>query len=228
LYFKTMGKHILLIEDEAAIADTIVYALEREAYRVTWHTLGGDGLSTFKREEVDLVVLDVGLPDISGFDVCRELRRASNVPVLFLTARADEIDRVVGFELGADDYVPKPFSPRELVARVRAILRRGVAPSSPIGLRHDEKRAAIFLGELALDLTRYEYRLLATLMAEPDRVFSRTQLMDRAWDEPDASFDRTVDAHIKSLRAKLKAADPHCNPIRTHRGLGYSLSWQRN
>jgi len=222
-----MGKHVLLIEDEAAIADTIVYALERESYRVSWYTLGSAGLDTFKRDEVDLVVLDVGLPDMSGFDVCRELRRTSNVPVLFLTARSDEIDRVVGFELGADDYVPKPFSPRELAARVRAILRRGVAPSAPSGLRHDEKRATIFLGESALDLTRYEYRLLATLMAEPERVFSRAQLMDRVWDEPDASFDRTVDAHIKSLRAKLTAADADCNPIRTHRGMGYSLSWQR-
>jgi two-component system catabolic regulation response regulator CreB len=223
-----MKKHILLIEDETAIADTIVYALEREAYAVRWHSLGHDGLASFRRDSFDLVVLDVGLPDISGFDVCRELRKLSQVPILFLTARAEEIDRVVGFELGADDYVPKPFSPRELVARVKAILRRGTPEANAIAeLRHDAMRAQIFLGELALDLTRYEYRLLAALLAEPERVFTRAQLMDRAWDEPDASFGRTVDAHIKSLRAKLKAADPECNPIRTHRGMGYSLSWQR-
>ncbi len=224
-----MRKHILLIEDEAAIADTVVYALEREGYSVKWCALGRDGLAAFAEQQPDLLILDVGLPDQSGFDVCRSVRQQSQLPIIFLTARADEIDRVVGFELGADDYVPKPFSPRELVARVRAILRRGQPqPAVPAhGLRHDIARAQISLDGKVLDLTRYEYRLLAVLLAEPERVFSRAQLMDKAWDEPEASFERTVDAHIKSLRAKLRELSPDCDPIRTHRGLGYSFSWDK-
>ncbi|GLR12103.1 two-component system response regulator CreB [Chitinimonas viridis] len=223
-----MSKRILLIEDEAAIADTIVYALQREGYQVSWHGLGRDGLAALDADGAALVVLDVGLPDGSGFDLCRELRQRHATPVIFLTARGDEIDRVVGLELGADDYVVKPFSPRELVARIKAILRRGApvatAPASG-GLQHDVGRARICLHGQPLELTRYEYRLLAQLMAQPERVFSRSQLMDAVWQDPAASFERTVDAHIKSLRAKLREADPACDPIRTHRGLGYSLSW---
>jgi two-component system catabolic regulation response regulator CreB len=132
-----------------------------------------------------------------------------------------------GFEIGADDYVVKPFSPRELVGRVKAILCRGASTPMLAGLQHDALLAHIALNGKPLALTRYEYRLLAALLAEPGRVLSRGQLMDRAWDEPEASFERTVDAHIKSLRAKLRAADAGCDPIRTHRGLGYSLSWDR-
>lgn len=222
-----MSKRILLAEDEAAIADTVVYALEREGFTVTWHALGRDLLTAFSRDGADLLILNVGLPDQSGFELCKAIRHASNVPVVFLTARAEEIDRVVGFEIGADDYVVKPFSPRELVGRVKAILRRGMPAPLAGGLRHDALRALISLNGQPLDLTRYEYRLLAALMAEPGRVFSRAQLMDRAWDEPEASFERTVDAHIKSLRAKLRAAAADCDPIRTHRGLGYSLGWDR-
>lgn len=229
------GKRILLIEDEAGIADTIVYALGREGFAVSWHMLGREGLLALERETVDLVLLDVGLSDANGFDLCRAIRAKSPVPVVFLTARADEIDRVVGLEIGADDYVVKPFSPRELVARVKAILRRGVlvgevpavegAAERVFALQHDALRAVIRLNEQVLDLTRYEYRLLAALMAEPERVFSRAQLMDKAWDEPEVSFERTVDAHIKALRAKLRAAQADADPIRTHRGLGYSFTW---
>lgn len=231
------GKRILLIEDEAGIADTIVYALGREGFAVSWHMLGREGLASLEREAVDLVLLDVGLSDANGFDLCRAIRAKSAVPVVFLTARADEIDRVVGLEIGADDYVVKPFSPRELVARVKAILRRGAlaVEASPqetmpsaervFALQHDALRAVIRLNDQVLDLTRYEYRLLAALMAEPERVFSRAQLMDKAWDEPEVSFERTVDAHIKALRAKLRAAQADADPIRTHRGLGYSFTW---
>lgn len=225
-----MSKRILLIEDEAAIADTVVYALQKEGYTVQWQSLGQAGLAALDGEGADLLVLDVGLPDTDGFTLCRTLRQRHSLPVLFLTARGDEIDRVVGLELGADDYVVKPFSPRELVARVKAILRRGAAAPAPAGtghgLQHDAARARICLNGQPLELTRYEYRLLALLLAQPERVFSRAQLMDAVWQDPAASFDRTVDAHIKSLRAKLKLADSGCDPIRTHRGLGYSLSWQ--
>ncbi|WP_374349515.1 two-component system response regulator CreB [Chitinimonas sp.] len=224
-----MNKRILLAEDEAAIADTLIYALQQEGFAVQWHQLGRELLASHASDPADLLILDIGLPDQSGFEVCKAIRQRSAVPVLFLTARAAEIDRVVGFEIGADDYVVKPFSPRELVGRVKAILRRS-QPQTPLdasGLRHDAARAQISLNGQVLELTRYEYRLLAALLADPGRVFSRAQLMDKAWDEPEASFERTVDAHIKSLRAKLRAADADCDPIRTHRGLGYSLSWER-
>lgn len=233
------GQCVLLVEDEPAIADTVIYALERDGFAVRWHRLGREAVQAVQSGGVDLVLLDIGLPDANGFDVCRAIRQHSAVPVVFLTARADELDRVVGLEIGADDYVVKPFSPRELVARVKAILRRvppPLAPAIPMvtpltapvllttGLCHDPQRALIRHGEQSLDLTRYEYRLLAALMAEPERVFSRAQLMDKAWEEPDASLERTVDAHIKSLRAKLRAAQVPGDPIRTHRGLGYSFS----
>ncbi|MBV1775878.1 two-component system response regulator CreB [Burkholderiaceae bacterium DAT-1] len=219
-----MSQRIILIEDEAAIADTIVYALRSEGFEVHWAMLGTDGLAHLQTRPADLVILDVGLPDISGFEVCKAIRRQSDVPVVFLTARSEEIDRIIGFELGADDYVLKPFSPRELVARVKAILRRGIqSVQTGSALRHDVARAKVFLGETPLDLTRYEYRLLITLLDAPERVFTRAQLMDHAWEEPEASFERTVDAHIKSLRAKLRQADPDNQYIHTHRGLGYSL-----
>ncbi|WP_269531772.1 two-component system response regulator CreB [Chitinimonas sp. BJYL2] len=224
-----MTTRILLIEDEAAIADAIVYALQREGYAMHWHSLGRDGLAALDADGAELLILDVGLPDMSGFDVCRTLRQRHALPVIFLTARGDEIDRVVGLELGADDYVVKPFSPRELVARVKAILRRGAPVAMVVpahGLTHDVARARISLNGVVLDLTRYEYRLLALLLAQPERVFSRTQLMDAVWEDPAASFERSVDTHIKSLRAKLREHDAACDPIRTHRGLGYSLSWQ--
>lgn len=224
-------KRVLLVEDERAIADTVIYALGREGFSVEHRGLVREAAALLAEREFDLLLLDVGLPDGSGFDLCRELRGRSDLPVVFLTARGDEIDRVVGLELGADDYVAKPFSPRELVARVKAILRRGrsePAPSPTGGMVHDALRARITLNGQILDLTRYEYRLLAALLAEPERVFSRGQLMDKAWDEPDASFERTVDAHIKTLRAKLRAVDAECDPIRTHRGLGYSFTWNKS
>jgi len=181
-----------------------------------------------RQQPVSLVVLDVGLPDMSGFAVCRELQGLGAPPVIFLTARNAEVDRVVGLELGADDYLTKPFSPRELTARVRAILRRtsgqsAVNPGVSCPWQHDEARCRIAYRGVALDLTRNEYRLLAVLLAAPGRVFSRDQLMDAAWTDPGAAMDRTVDAHIKTLRAKLRVAAPEHDPIVTHRGMGYAL-----
>jgi two-component system catabolic regulation response regulator CreB len=174
------------------------------------------------------VILDVGLPDANGFDLCRQIRASTTIPVLFLTARSAEVDRVVGLELGADDYVVKPFSPRELTARVRAILRRSSATASAAAATDprfavDEDRLRIrYLGAL-LDLSRYEYRLLKTLISQPGRVFTREQLLQLLWEHPEHRLDRTVDTHIKTLRAKLAAVDPVAAPIRTHRGIGYSL-----
>ena len=222
---------ILLIEDESAIADTVLYALATEGFSGHHETLGHAGLSVLRQQPFDLLVLDVGLPDGNGFDFYRSLRAFSEIPVIFLTARAGEIDRIVGLEIGADDYVTKPFSPRELVARIRVVLRRagrqngGETPTPGNGgpFKVDEEQARIRYAGQALDLTRYEYLLLKTLLAQPERVFSREQLMQQVWTAPEHSLDRTVDTHIKTLRAKLKAAGA-ADPIRTHRGLGYSFS----
>jgi len=239
---------ILIVEDEAAIAESLAYALRKEGYAPLHVTLGEQALDSARTDPPALVILDVGLPDISGLEVCRRLRQFSDVPVIFLTARSDEIDRVVGLEIGADDYVTKPFSPRELVARVRVILRRvgaagagygasgaaaavvsaAPAPASPgtsrpAGFELRAAEARVLYGGRPLDLTRYEYLLLKTLIEHPGHVLSRAQLMDRVWADAPDTLDRTVDAHIKSLRAKVRAIDPVADPIQTHRGMGYSL-----
>jgi two-component system catabolic regulation response regulator CreB len=226
------GPRILVVEDEPAIADTIVYALSTEGFDPVWCATGAAARAAVSEGEFALAILDLGLPDVQGFDLFKQLQQArAGMPALFLTARAGEIDRVVGLELGADDYVPKPFSPRELVARVRSILRRAqrqpVPPAPPVppisGFTIDDERKQIRFRGQVLDLARTEYRLLKVLVERPGRVFSRDELMQRAWDDPASAFDRTVDAHIKMLRAKLRAVDAASDPIQTHRGLGYSL-----
>ncbi|TCW79602.1 two-component system response regulator CreB [Burkholderia sp. SRS-46] len=231
--------NILVVEDELAIADTIVYALGTDGMQTVHCTLGQAALEQLREGRFDLVVLDVGLPDINGFEVCRTLRTFTDVPVIFLTARHDEIDRIVGLEIGADDYVVKPFSPRELAARVRVILRRlnrpALAPHEPASARPSAPSTVApgfeldtgggrvaWLGH-ALNLTRYEFGLLALLVQHPERIYSREQLMDLVWRDAIDTTDRTVDTHIKTLRAKLRAIDPARDPIRTHRGMGYSL-----
>jgi two-component system catabolic regulation response regulator CreB len=221
---------ILVVEDEPSIADNISYALSTEGFEVAWCTTGGEAMALLAEGGVSLVVLDIGLPDCNGFDLCRDVRQTSRIPVIFLTARADEVDRVVGLEIGADDYIVKPFSPRELAARVRAVLRR-TSPSddnpsvdtagSPFCV--DKSRARISYYGKPLELSRYEYRLLEVLIRRPGWVFSRDKLMDMVWEAPEASLDRTVDTHIKTIRAKLKQVKPMLNAIRTHRGLGYSM-----
>lgn len=216
---------IWLVEDEASIADTLIYALQTDGFEVEWFPLGQPLLARLEQTRPDFLILDVGLPDISGFELCKWVRAQTDIPLMFLTARSEEIDRLIGLEIGADDYVAKPFSPREVCARVRVILRRSQpAPSQPIQpLALDEERARIcFLGQ-PLTLTRYEYLLLKTLMLAPGRVYSRQQLMDLVWQDAEESLDRTVDTHIKTLRAKLRERDPDANLILTHRGLGYSL-----
>ncbi|KWW38149.1 two-component system response regulator CreB [Cupriavidus metallidurans] len=224
---------VLVVEDESAIADTILYALRTEGMQVETCTLGSEALDRVRSRRPDLVILDVGLPDISGFEVCRSMRTFSDVPVIFLTARHEEIDRIVGLEIGADDYVVKPFSPRELAARVRVILRRAKGASdspqpSPMAQEdadfvHDTDGARLAYRGRWLDLTRYEYHLLALLVQHPGRIFARSQLMDLVWHDSLDTVDRTVDTHVKTLRAKLREIDPAGDPIRTHRGMGYSL-----
>lgn len=222
-----MSKTILLVEDEAAIADTVVYALRSEGFVVRWVTLGEDALRAMREDpDIALVILDIGLPDINGFEVCKSLRGFSDIPIVFLTARSQEVDRVVGLEIGADDYVSKPFSPRELAARVKAILRRSAGTASRSGTDQgftlDTARARIAYRGHWLSLTRTEFLILKTLLAQPERVYSRAWIMDRVWPPPQASQERAVDTHIKTLRAKLAAACPGGDPIVTHRGLGYS------
>ena len=223
---------VLLVEDEPAIADTLVYALETECFQVTHTLTGTDALAAAGREAFDFAILDIGLPDITGLDVCRRLREISSIPVLFLTARADEVDRILGLELGGDDYVTKPFSPREIVARVRAILRRS-QPTSVLPaeagngsiLRHDPSAMRVHCHGEPLDLTAHEYKLLLVLLSRPGRVFTRDQLLEHAWQDPGAVTDRTIDAHVKSIRAKLRCVRAGAEDlIQTRRGLGYLLA----
>lgn len=219
---------ILLIEDEPGIADTVVYALQTEGYDVLWSDTAKKGLNRLSTESPQLVILDVGLPDRDGFEVCREIRNQSTIPIIILTARSEEIDRVVGLELGADDYVTKPFSPRELTARVKALLRRvGMSMAKEndetTGFQLDKRACEISYQGKVLDLSRYEYRILMLFLEHPRRVYSREQLMDLVWEEPENSFDRTVDTHIKTLRAKIAATSAGKDCIKTHRGLGYAF-----
>jgi len=227
-----MKPRILIVEDEPGIADTLQYALRTDGFEPAWVATGEEAIAQVHAQPPALVILDVGLPDLSGFEVFKRLREIADLPVIFLTARSDEIDRVVGLELGADDYVPKPFSPRELVARVRSILRRAGKPpaaaptaaAAPTPIQIDDSRRQIrFYGKL-LELSRYEYGLLKTLAARPGHVFTRDALLERVWDDPGESLDRTVDAHVKTLRAKMKLVAPTLDPIRTHRGTGYALA----
>jgi two-component system catabolic regulation response regulator CreB len=222
-----------VVEDEPAIADTICYALTTDGFEPDWCSTGAAALDALAVAAPALIILDVGLPDINGFELFKQLSGRTRAPVIFLTARAEEVDRIVGLELGADDYIAKPFSPRELTARVRAVLRRLAKAEQAQPPQHadprasafgvdDERRIITYRGR-PLDLSRYEYRVLKLLVSRPGRVFSRDDILQQAWDEPDASYDRTVDAHIKTIRAKLKAVAADVDPIRTHRGEGYSL-----
>lgn len=221
--------HILIVEDEAAIADTLIFALQGDGHSTEWVTLGSAALEQQRQRPADLIILDIGLPDISGFETCRQLRRFSEVPVMFLSARDGEIDRVVGLEIGADDYVVKPFSPREVAARVRAILKRMAPRVEPVvtaqgPFQVDTVRMQILYRSQPLSLTRHEFRLLQCLLEQPERVFSREQLLDAVGVPADAGYERSIDSHIKSLRAKLRGVAGEAEPIQTHRGLGYSYS----
>jgi two-component system catabolic regulation response regulator CreB len=218
---------VLLVEDEDAIAQTLIYALESEGLTTVWKRLGQDALKELAAGDTDVMILDVGLPDINGFDLCREIRRKSELPILFLTARHGEIDKVLGLELGGDDYVTKPFSPREIVARIKRMLKRaGSGPfekKNPSVLEVNVDHGTAMFHGVALKLTRYELLLLGVLRSQPGRIFSRAVLMDAIWTDALDTDDRTVDTHIKTLRAKLRAVKPDSDVIQTHRGLGYSL-----
>lgn len=228
-------ERVLIVEDEPSIADNICFGLKKEGFDSDWCTTGAEGLRLLKEGDYAVVILDVGLPDTTGFEVCKQVRGFSQVPLIFLTARNEEIDRILGLEIGGDDYVCKPFSVRELVARVRVILRRGRveatteksdAVAETFGdFLLDKARYQIALKQQQLNLTRYEYRMLKVFLERPSRVLTREQLMYQVWEEPEASGERTVDAHVKSLRAKLRDVSPNVEYVKTHRGVGYSMDY---
>lgn len=225
----TQPAQIVLIEDEPAIADTLCFALQREGWKVVHFGLAHAGEAYLAKQQADLLILDVGLPDDSGFEVLKRLRRSSEMPVLLLTARAEEVDRILGLELGADDYVVKPFSPREVAARVRAILKRSriSSPTTTVAesnlFIHDVAAKRVTFSGSNLNLTPSEYLLMIALLARPGHVLSRSQLLDALGDAAEDSFERTIDSHIKSLRAKLRQIRGDLDPIATHRGFGYAL-----
>lgn len=233
-----MKHRILVVEDEPSILDSVLYALETEGMLPMGAGTCAEAARRMTADDFDLLILDVGLPDGSGMDLCRQIRGTSSVPVIFLTARASEVDRIVGLEIGADDYVVKPFSPRELTARVKAVLRRAHSIAPQVDLQRvrptsalcidDRTLQATFFGE-TLPLSATELRLLRILFQHPGRVFSREQLMNLAWEEPGSAMERTVDAHVKALRHKLRAVRADVEPIQTHRGFGYSyrVDWQQ-
>jgi DNA-binding response OmpR family regulator len=221
-----MRATVLIIEDEQNVGDLVRRYFQHDGFDVIWVRTGEEGLKAFDARPVECVILDLGLPGIDGFEVCRELRRRSRVPIVMLTAWDGEPDRVAGLEVGADDYVTKPFSPRELIARVKAVLRRvswehGPSPAMSVGhIQLDRAAREVFVAGRPLDLTAREFDLLACLMESPGFVFSREELLDRVWGTELAEGTRTVDVHVAQLRRKLD--DPRA--ILTVRGHGYKLA----
>ncbi len=226
-------KTILVVDDEPRIVDLARDYLEHGGFGVVTAADGPAALDAVRRRPPDLIVLDLGLPGLDGLDVIREIRRSTAVPIVILTARDDEVDKVLGLELGADDYLTKPFSPRELVARVRAVLRRVEAASAPSDtiragdLLLDLPRMRADLGDRALDLTPTEFQLLATLAARPGRVFTRSQLLDTIHGVAFESFERAIDTHVKNLRRKIEPDPRRPRPILTVYGIGYRFADDR-
>ena len=223
-------KHVLIVDDERRIAEIARDYLVRAGYRVTTKGSAEDAMAVVRTAAPDLIVLDLGLPRMDGLDFTRNLRKQSNVPIIMLTARVDESDKLVGLELGADDYVTKPFSPKELVARVRAVFRRvDAAPERGSIIRAadvelDKTRLRATVGTRAVDLTATEFELLATLARQPGRVFTRAQLLDAIRGEAIESFDRAIDAHVKNVRRKLEADPRNPRYLLTVHGVGYKFA----
>ena len=217
--------HILIVEDEAAIADTLVFALQGEGFTTTWLSLAEAALEFQQRTPADLLILDVGLPDMSGFEACKQLRRSSEVPVLFLTARNAEIDRVVGLEIGADDYVTKPFGMMELISRIKAVLRRSGKQQDKTklsvgGISLDTKKHEVKVDGEQVVLTLKEFELLEKLMRNQGIVLTRDQLLTEIWGYDFDGETRTVDVHIRTLRQKLGEQG---SLVKTVRGVGYRI-----
>jgi len=225
-----MGSTILIVEDEVELARVLRDYLEKAGFRVLMAANGAAAVTAFRHTPADLVILDLNLPGMDGLDVARELRRTSSVPIIMATARVEESDRLVGLELGADDYVIKPYSPREVVARVRAVLRRAQAqPETPEVVRArdvevDRARHRVTVAGRPADLTPMEFELLAALIAQPGRVFSRAQLLEATQGTAFEGYERTIDAHIKNLRAKLEPDPRKPRYVLTVFGVGYRFA----
>jgi DNA-binding response OmpR family regulator len=225
----TSQKTVLVVEDDTHTADLVVLYLRREGFKTLTASDGDKGLDLAERYHPDLVILDLMLPNVDGWEVCRRLRQTSNVPVIMLTARDEEIDRVAGLTLGADDYVVKPFSPRELVARVLAVLRRAVPHQEMPGkvlhygdIRLDLEKRRLYVRDRAVDVTLHEYTLLKALMSAPGKVFTRDELLERLYPHGEATvIDRVVDVHIGKLRKKIESTPSNPGFILTVRGIGY-------
>ena len=221
----TNTAHILIVEDEERLARLVADYLRAAGHRVEHLAEGSGVVEWVRRERPDLILLDLMLPGKDGLDICREIRAESPVPIIMTTARVEEIDRLLGLELGADDYVCKPYSPRELVARVKAVLRRTLAPeppaadSGPLHLHRDELR--VRAGDREIELTAVEFALLETLHGAPGRIFSRDRLMDRIYRDHRVVSDRTIDSHVKKLRRKLAELVPDQELIHSVYGVGY-------
>jgi DNA-binding response OmpR family regulator len=223
-----MPKKILVVDDEPKIAEICQDYLESAGYEVVTAMTGPDGLSAARLEKPDLVVLDLMLPEMDGLDVCRTLRRESDVPIIMLTARVEETDKLIGLEIGADDYITKPFSPRELVARIRVVLRRvGGEPTNDtirVGdMALDRTRYEVSLPDQTVSLTPTEFEIMATLMSQPGRIFSRQQLLNAAHGVAFESYERAIDSHIRNLRRKLETDADQVNHIVTVHGVGYKF-----
>lgn len=226
-----MGKKILIIEDEAKIMRTVRLYLEQAGYEVVWASDGTQGLATFRHEKPALMILDLNLPgDLDGLDVCRAIRRDSNIPIIMLTARTEETDRLIGLELGADDYITKPFSPREVVARVRAVLRRTeqaeIMPEivEASDIRADLQRRSVTVAGIPVELTANEFDLLITMMRYPGRVYTRAQLLEATQGASYEGYERTVDQHVKNLRQKIEPDTREPRYILTVRSIGYKFT----
>jgi len=223
------GKRVLVVDDDVKTVELVKLYLNRDGYRVLTAFDGVEALRLARESHPDLIVLDLMLPGIDGLEVCHTLREESDVPIIMLTAKTTDQDKLEGLDLGADDYVTKPFSPRELAARVRAVLRRLPGERGPEEIKHGElnmnflKREASFAGK-PLNLTPVEFKLLAVLIKEPGRVFSRAQLIEKAFGYDFEGFDRTIDVHILNLRRKLEPDPGHPRYIKTVYGAGYKLS----
>lgn len=221
-----MDKHILIVEDEEKIAQIVIDYLEASHYRVSWLSDGAEVIAWQQTHSADLILLDIMLPHKDGIQLCRELREFSHVPIMMLTARVEEVDRILGLEIGADDYMCKPFSPREVVTRVRALLRRADYQEMPLPtsrLQLDEEKYEARYDSHLLDLTPVEFRLLNTLATHAGHVFSRHKLIDQVYDDHRIVTDRTMDTHIKNLRKKLADAGAKGEHIRSIYGVGYKF-----
>jgi DNA-binding response OmpR family regulator len=223
------GKRVLVVDDDAKTVELVKLYLKRDGYRVLTAYDGIEALRLAREGHPDLIVLDLMLPGIDGLEICRTLRTESDVPVIMLTAKTTDQDKLVGLDLGADDYVTKPFSPRELAARVRAVLRRLPGERGPDQIKHGELavnflKHEAFLSGKPLNLTTVEFKLLAALVREPGRVFSRAQLIENALGHDFEGFDRTIDVHILNLRRKLEPDPGHPQYVKTVYGAGYKLA----